>query len=454
MKRAVLLASITLLFATVAGAGTIDDLKLACQRANPHGGKHWLEECIEELVTLQGPIPHPIFHTIGPNTGPGFGLGFTDIWRHGELEYQPSLNAVISINGSLEVQPRLVFAFPALSLIELPTQNNGETDPNNQQSTSEIVLMTNAAAIEAKASLTFQASWIDAKKQRFYGIGPSTSLSNLGEYALEKTYVGMTANDPITPWAEIGFITNFIRPRTIAAGNPPIQQLYTDATAPALGMHLSFMQYEPYLHIQFSIPKYRLHPDVRVGYDFYQDLDGPALSFQRVDATAQVAYEIWLPSVGTASHHSAFRNFVCAPTRGARHCSIGVFKLLGNVAAANIGSTSRVPFYFQETLGGVDWDGMDTLRGFPDNRFTGPSRMLFQAEYDHPVWGPVGFMSFYDLGKVSQHVADLGFEHLHRDVGVGFTVSATKRVVMRVYWGFDTGEPFQSLPGVKFGALP
>lgn len=453
MKRVALLLSLAL-FASVAGAGTIDDLKRSCQRANPHGGKHWLEECIEELVTLEGPIPHPIFHTIGPDTGPGFGLGFSGIWRHGELEYQPSLNAVISINGSLEAQPKFVFAFPAVSFVELPSQNNSEANHNSKQSTNEIFLTTNAAAIEAKASLTFQGFWIDAKEQHFYGIGPSTSLSNVGEYALEKTYAGVTANDPITSWAEIGFTTNFIRPRTITAGNPPIQQLYTDATAPALGMHLSFMQYEPYLHLQFSVPRYRLHPDMRLDYDFYQDLDSSQFSFQRVDATAQVAFEIWLPSEGTASHHSALRNFLCAPTRGARHCSIGVFRLLGNVAAANTGANSRVPFYFQETLGGVDWDGMDTLRGFPDNRFTGPSRILFQAEYDHPVWGPVGFMSFYDIGRVSQHVADLGFEHLHRDVGVGFTVSATKRVVMRVYWGFDTGEPVQSLPGVKFGALP
>jgi len=451
VKRAVLLFSFALLFGGVARAGTIDDLKLSCQRANPHGGKHWLEECIEELVTLD--LIHPVFHTIGPDTGPGFGVGFSGIWRRGELEYQPSIDAVVSTNGSLEVQPKFVFAFPAVSFVELPRQDSSETNDNNQ-STNEIVLMTNAVTIESKASLTFQGFWIDAKGQDFYGIGPSTSLSNVGVYALEKSSAGMTANDPIAPWAEIGFTTNFIRPRTIAAGNPPIQQVYTNATAPALGEHLSFMQYEPYVHIQFSVPKYRLHPDIKVGYDFYQDLDGPKFSFQRVYATTQFAYEMWLPSEGTASHHSALRNFVCMPTRGARHCSIGLFRLTGNVAVARTAANSIVPFYFQETLGGADRDGMDTLRGFPDNRFTGPSRVLFQAEYDHPIWGPVGFMSFYDIGKVSRGTADLGFNHLHRDVGVGFTVASTKRVVMRVYWGFDTGEPFQASPGVKFGAIP
>jgi len=279
-------------------------------------------------------------------------------------------------------------------------------------------------------------------------------LSSVGVYALEKTYAGMTANDPITSWAEVGFTTNFIRPRTIAAGNPPIQQIFTAGNAPALGRHLGFVQYEPYIHSQFSVPKYRIHSDIKLGYDFYQDLDGPQFSFQRVYATAQFAHDIWLPSEGTASHHSALRNFVCPPARGARHCSFGTFRLTGDVAAAKTNANSLVPFYFQETLGGVDADGMDTLRGFPDNRFTGPSRILFQAEYDHPIWGPAEFICFYDIGRVSQHVADLGFDHLHRDVGVGFTVRATNRVIMRVYWGFDTGEPFQATPGVKFGAIP
>lgn len=451
MKRTILLFTITLLLGGIAHAGTIDDATLSCKRANPHGGKHWLEECVEELLTLD-PI-HPILHTIGPNTGPGLGLGFSGIWRRGELEYQPSINAVISTNGSLEVQPKFVFAFPAISFSELPSQDSSE-DLNNK-SANDVALITNSVGIESKASLTFQGSWIDAKGQKFYGIGPSTSLSQAGEYSLEKTYVGAAANDPITSWAAIGFTTNFIRPRIISAGNPLVQQVYTSMTAPGLGTHLSFMEYEPYVHLQLSIPKYRLHPDIKIGYGFYQDLDGPQFSFQRVYATTRVAYEIWLPSVGTASHRSALKNFLCEPTRGARHCSVGLFTLTGDVAAARTGTGSVVPFYFQETLGGADADGVDTLRGFPDQRFTGPSRVLFQAEYDHPVWGPIGFMSFYDLGKVSQRTADLGLNRgLHRDVGVGFTVASTKRVVMRVYWGFDTGEPLLATPGVKFGAIP
>lgn len=450
MKRAVLLFSFALLFCGIARAGTIDDLTLSCKRANPHAGKHWLEECVEELLTLD-PI-HPVFHTIGPNTGPGFGFGFSGIWRRGELEYQPSINAVVSTNSSLEVQPKFVFAFPAVSFVKLPSQDGNED--LDKKSDNEVALIANSVSIESKASLTFQGSWMDAKGQKFYGIGPSTSLSQVGEYALEKTYVGVTVNDPITSWAAVGFTTNFIRPRTISGGNPLIQQIYTGATAPSLGTHLSFMQYEPYLHFRLSIPKYRVHPDIRVGYDFYQDLDGPQSSFQRAYATTRLPYEIWLPSVGTASHRSALKNFLCEPTRGARHCSIGLFTLTANVAAARTGTNSIVPFYFQETLGGADVDGSDTLRGFPDERFTGPSRVLFQAEYDHPIWGPIGFMSFYDIGKVSQHVADLGFNHLHRDVGVGFTVASTKRVVMRVYWGFDTGETFLATPGVKFGAIP
>src|SRR5215472_10771771 len=132
---------------------------------------------IPDLLLRVGSIPHlsgmsissykihPIFHTIGPDTGPGFGVGSDGIWRRGELEYQASINAVVSINGSFEIQPKFVFAFPAFSFVELPNQDKSETNDNDQQSADEIVLMANAANIEAKASLTFQGSWIDAKGQ-------------------------------------------------------------------------------------------------------------------------------------------------------------------------------------------------------------------------------------------------------------------------------------------------
>ena len=75
--------------------------------------------------------------------------------------------------------------------------------------------------------------------------------------------------------------------------------------------------------------------------------------------------------------------------------------------------------------------------------------MMYQAEYRHGIWGPLGFLSFYDVGRVAQRPSDIAFEHMRHDIGLGITISATNRVVMRMYVGFGTGEGIR--PNYKFG---
>lgn len=43
------------------------------------------------------------------------------------------------------------------------------------------------------------------------------------------------------------------------------------------------------------------------------------------------------------------------------NCSIGAIVLASRVTTSYTGSSSRVPFYLQPTLGGADFDGKDTL---------------------------------------------------------------------------------------------
>jgi hypothetical protein len=77
--------------------------------------------------------------------------------------------------------------------------------------------------------------------------------------------------------------------------------------------------------------------------------------------------------------------------------------------------------------------------------------MLFQAEYRHGIWGPVGFLGFSDAGRVAERPSDLAFEHFRHDFGVGMTISATNRVVFRAFVGFGTGEGIK--PNAKFGSI-
>ena len=443
-----------LLSGSMALAGTVHDLKSSCDRTRAKEGVnnkfHWAEECVEQLFTLD--VLHPTIKTVAPGTGVALGLGTQHIWRRNSIEYLPSLTAVGSFDGSVAVRSDFTIALPPVSFGQVPAP----PDTPQAQARPKIGLVIDSAEIDAKASISLHSYWLDAKQQDFYGIGPMTSRSGLAVYGLEETGAGVSLNDPITTWGQVGLNVDFIRPRTISVSSatpPSIEQLYTPVSAPGLGTRSEFMRYEPYLHSRFRIigsSRWKFF-DFRVGYAFYHDLDGSQFSFRRLTATARTEYEILLPSVGVASRRSVWKQFLCPATRGARHCSAGKLDVLAHISAAYTGTNSSVPFYFDETLGGADIYGNDTLRGYVDYRFRGPSRMLFQGEYRHGIWGPIGFLGFYDVGRVATRPSDLAFEHLRHDFGLGMTISATNRVVFRAYIGFGTGDGIR--PNAKFGSI-
>jgi hypothetical protein len=445
---------IVLLLGGLAFAGTVDDLKASCDRAHAPKGKnnklHWAEECVEQIFTLD--VVHPTVKTIAPGTGVALGLGTQHIWRRNSFEYLPSLTAVRSFDGSTAVRGDFTIGLPPVSFGTVPPP------PSDSQSEARprLGLVVDSIDIDAKASISLHTFWLNAKQQDFYGLGPLSVRSGLGVYGLEQTGAGVSFNDPITTWAQVGLNIDFIRPRIVSVANsahPSITQLYSPVTAPGLGAHSEFMRYEPYLHshIRFLGSSRWKFLDLRGGYAFYRDLDSSQFSFQRLTATSRLEYDILLPATGTASHRKAWQQFLCPSSRGARHCSAGTLDVVGHVSAACTGAGSSVPFYLDETLGGADIYGNDTLRGYADYRFRGPSRLLFQAEYRHGIWGPVGFLGFYDLGRVAERASDLAFEHLRHDFGVGMTISATNRVVFRAYIGFGTGEG--SRANAKFGSI-
>lgn len=85
-------------------------------------------------------------------------------------------------------------------------------------------------------------------------------------------------------------------------------------------------------------------------------------------------------------------------TRG--YASLGspqrVLALRVLVSADRRDRAGRVPFYFQQTLG-----GSRTLRGFPSFRFRGEEVLLLQAEYRWEAWPALELALFADAGRVS-----------------------------------------------------
>jgi hypothetical protein len=439
---------VMLMACSTAAAGSLDDIKLSCgQRASLKAGKHWLEQCIENVFAA--PV-HPAFQTIAPGTGLGLGIGASRTWRRGEIEIIPSGVAVASADHSSLLRGDFTIAFPPVSLRRTAIES---PDGVHEHGLRRLALKVDAWDIDAKASLSFHVARMEAKQQGFYGEGAFSARSGLAYYHQRETSLGFTVNDPVAPWAEIGVSVDSLVP-TITGSNigatPSVDQRYDEQTAPGIARQPHFMRYEPYIRLRFTHLGHDFRfSDLRLGYAFYQDLDTTRYSFQRFSATSQTEYQLRLPSIGTASHRSAVQNFLCPEMRGAHHCSPGNISIVGSVSMARTGSGSVVPFYLQDTLGGATIDGVDTLRGFVDYRFRGPSRMFFQTEYRHGIWGPIGFLSFYDVGRVAQRPSDLAFDHLRHDFGLGVTISATNRVVVRAYVAFGTGEAIR--PNAKFG---
>jgi hypothetical protein len=82
-------------------------------------------------------------------------------------------------------------------------------------------------------------------------------------------------------------------------------------------------------------------------------------------------------------------------------------------------ANQRVPFYFQQTLGGSDIDGNMALGSYQDYRFRAPNLLLLQESFEHSIWGPFGLKFMTDEGRVALTRGDLGFDHLKHSFAAG-----------------------------------
>jgi outer membrane protein assembly factor BamA len=101
------------------------------------------------------------------------------------------------------------------------------------------------------------------------------------------------------------------------------------------------------------------------------------------------------------------------------------------------GSTGEPPFFDLAKLGGAN-----VFRGSYEGRFRDRQRIVAQAEYRLPVWGPLGVTLFGAAGQVTRSWGDLrpGDLHYAGGGGVRFVLSREERVSLRIDVGFGPGE--------------
>jgi outer membrane protein assembly factor BamA len=104
-----------------------------------------------------------------------------------------------------------------------------------------------------------------------------------------------------------------------------------------------------------------------------------------------------------------------------------VFDLSLRASTTTAADGDTVPFFLMPTLGGGS-----ALRGYGNYRFRDRNALLFTAEYRWYAQEFVEMALFYDAGKVERRRADLDFDGLKSNVGIGLRLHTPGTTLARL----------------------
>lgn len=260
----------------------------------------------------------------------------------------------------------------------------------------------------------------------FFGLGPDSLRENEVYYGFGNTVVGGTVGFAPVRWFTVGGGVDYLVPRVSSdledvlddtdgeiddIDDDDIAALFDDVTAPGLLADPNYLRYEATADVNFREPRANPRAGGRYALTWqrYDDRDGGAYSFQRVEADLQ-------------QYVSLLRNR-----------RILAFRALASMSDADDGA--RIPFYLQRTLGGPD-----DLRGFRRFRFRDRHALLLQAEYRWEIFTAVDGAIFYDAGKVASRIEDLHLRGLESNYGIGFRFGTRNGVFLRIEGAFGSSD--------------
>jgi hypothetical protein len=274
----------------------------------------------------------------------------------------------------------------------------------------------------------------------FYGLGPTTKLSNSAKFSQRDTSAGLEMTTPVPglSWLSAGGKIETLWPsvgRVNSSNVAPIDQQYTEATAPGLTTQPPFAHEQIFLrpHKRFLA---RFEIDYNIAYGFYQDIHGGHYSFRRFETKLE-------------------HRFYPEKRKHGGVIEQNYFSVRWRYSASVTSGGNAVPFYLQETLGGSDIDNQPTLRAFRDYRFRAPYLLMVQAEYDRKVCQAcapckegiirtvckhLGLLLAYDAGEVALKSSDLDLSTMKQSFGGGLSIYLGKDVIFRVAAALGGGE--------------
>jgi hypothetical protein len=279
---------------------------------------------------------------------------------------------------------------------------------------------------------TGRGPWVTSTEYGFWnGEAQTISLDTLrtavgqSEFSERQTILGTNVIYPLTSIAAV----SGLRPSLIGAVNGRFLDIRSDFQS--LASQPSFAQFEEGIRLQPSVFDDHLRLNYMVDFQqFVTDEDSHA-SFHRwtLDLKHEVPLYRTVSSTGPKDTNGPDECFEsvgskgCPPVSYSRNREGSVnFRLLATRSAGNEGS--RVPFYFQPTLGGSDINGQRLLSAYDDYQFRGPDLFALQESIVHSLWGPIGAYLLVEQGKVTSEGVGPGSSDLLHSIAVGLTLRA------------------------------
>lgn len=254
--------------------------------------------------------------------------------------------------------------------------------------------------------LSVVGGWREATQVGFFGLGtPQTSVDDRVNYGFQQPY--LTAQLDVRPtrrYLVLGAGAEYSTWNTQegAGSHPSIEEVYTPETLPGLGASPTYVQLFGTAAIDWrDSPGYSR----RGGYygvtaRNFADTDD-VYNFRQMDYEA-------------IQHIPVLRD-------------AWVISLRGRVQTTYTDDGVEMPYFMLPSLGGGS-----TLRGFSSWRFRDRHSLLLSAEWRVLVNRFIDTAVFYDAGKVTRSISDLGLDGLKKDYGIGVRFHGPMATPLRI----------------------
>ncbi len=397
--------------------------------------------CGYELFT-----DHPIHIAAGslpPQNGFGVGMAFVAARNTKNWRTDFDLDAVGTFSGNWR-------AGAYLNLVHTPARPikvvHHTRDENLKAKKSRL-------GVHPFTEFNLYAQAISLNKLNYFGLDNNSSLTGASLFGMTETIAGISAIKPIYElpainWMKLSLFGEMNGRFVSLRGNhsqsvPSIETLYTNATAPGLASQPASIQFAQGIRIA-PVVKDRLEFDYRAGIQEFAAPSNSQYSFSRWTIDLNHMFHLYGYEKSAPAGSSGGGPDSCAPA-GDKCSSITVnrngFVGFRFLLSESMNSVSKVPFYFQPTLGGGDINGSMSLGSYQDYRFRAPNLMLVQGYVEHSIWGPFGLKFMADGGRVAVNRSDIGFNHFRHSYAAGLTLRAGgfPMVSMMFAWGGPEG---------------